>query len=294
VAGRVAAASSEGRRRDRTAVLSRTADRADHVALTEPDGARVRPAARRLAGLLRWPGRVRRGSTVAAVGSASVLFVVPADGGATGAGVVVGVPGRGAAAAGYGIDLTRLALVPGPGGQRPLMAGALLGGLRVVVVATPDDIPVTTVRSRGCLLVPTRAWAGCDLTRRLVGRRGRGLPQGRGRLRLQQDAVSGTGRGRADAPRHTSATVPPPLVTVRVGALSGRVSGHAGLSAARRSPGRRPTWPWRAGRVTGRPAGRDPGCEMVRQGGRPRRWPPATDGAAGGVSDTARDGAAAR
>src|SRR6266536_1117425 len=104
----LAAVNAAGQRRDRTATLTRAVDRARDVVMSQPDGARIVPVAPELAGLLPWPGGVRGGTTVAAVGSTSLLFALIADGVANGAwAAVVGMPGLGvAAAAEYGCDLT--------------------------------------------------------------------------------------------------------------------------------------------------------------------------------------------
>lgn len=297
----LAAVYAGGQRRDRTGTLTRAVDRTRDVALTQPDGARILPVAPELADLLPWPGGMRRGTTVAAVSSTSLLFTLIADGIANGAwAAVVGMPGLGvAAAAEYGIDLTRLALVPAPGDQWPTIVGALLDGLDIVVVATPDDVPVTAARTlmararqRGCVLVPTREWPGCDLTLQLVDRRWRGLAQGRGRLRVQEVTLSATGRGRADRLRWTSTTMPPPSIAARVGPLPGQVPGlPVHLRPVDPPPAANGALPRRPRPVPACPP--EPWREMFRQGqpaGTPGRPPPAA--AADGAGYPVRDSAA--
>jgi hypothetical protein len=135
-------------------------------------------------------------------------------------------------AAEYGIDLSRLALVPEPGEQWPSVVAALIDGIDIVIVATPADVPATTARplmararQRGCVLVPTRVWPSCDLTLRLAGRQWYGLGHGHGRLRGQHVLLEAAGRGRAERPRQVSTTLPPPSVVERVGRLRGDIAG---------------------------------------------------------------------
>jgi hypothetical protein len=82
-----------GRRRDLTAGMNRVVDRADDTAFTAPDAARSVPVVAELAGLLPWPGGLRRGATIAATGSTSLLFALLAGGLQQGAfAAVVGMP----------------------------------------------------------------------------------------------------------------------------------------------------------------------------------------------------------
>ena len=81
-----------------------------------------------VAGLLPWPGGIRRGATVAAVGSTSLIMVLLATVMAAGSWAsVVGMPAFGAlAAAEVGVPLERLALVPDPGPDWPAVVSALI------------------------------------------------------------------------------------------------------------------------------------------------------------------------
>jgi hypothetical protein len=175
-----------------------------------------------LAGLLPWPGGIRRGTTVAAVGCTSLLMTLLA--GALRAGswaAVVGLPDFGALAAGqdFGIDLSRLALVPAPGPDWPTVVAALIDGLDVVAVTAPTAPQAVTralmarARHRGCVLLPATAWPGCDLTVELVDRHWSGLGPGHGRLRRQTVTLRATGRGRATRPATVTTTLPPPSLT---------------------------------------------------------------------------------
>lgn len=169
----LATVTAAGQRRDRTAGLIRVVDRADNITLSEPDGARVLPVAAELVELLPWPGGIRRGATVAATGSMSLVLALLADAMAQGAwAAIVGAPAFAPTVSiEYGLELSRLALVPRPGDEWPDAVAALVDGLDIVVVATPADVPVGIVKSmtararrRGCVLVPTTPWPGCDVT----------------------------------------------------------------------------------------------------------------------------------
>ena len=188
------------------------------------DAAGVLPAPAQLRALLPWPG-LRRGATIAAVGSASVLLLLLGAAMREGSyAAVVGVPQLGALAAAqdYEIPLDRLALVPNPGPDWPTVVGALLDGVDLVVVATPGGVADGTVRSlqararqRGAVLIPTSVWPGCDVVIEVAARRWEGLGQGRWRLRRQHLELRAAGRGRAAQPRTAAVTVPPHQAELR-------------------------------------------------------------------------------
>lgn len=234
VARVLAAVSAVGQRRDRTASLDRVVDRADEIALTTPDAARVLPVVPELAGLLPWPGGIRRGATLSAMGSASLLFTLLAEPMTQGAwAAVVGLPELCALPAPeYGIDLGRLALVPHPGERWAEVVAILIDGLDIVIVAPPPQIPVAVARSlmararRGrCVLISTRAWPGGDVNLEVVHRQWIGLGPGRGRLRQQQVVVQATGRGRAEQARRVATTLPVPSIVERIGPPRGQIPG---------------------------------------------------------------------
>ena len=130
----------------------------------------------------------------------------------------------------YGIDLTRLALVPDPGIEWVATVAALVDGFDVVVVTPPSQMSAAAARSlmararqkEAVLIAVGRTWPGCDVTLEVTGRRWQGLSHGRGRLRQQQVTVSATGRGRAAQHRHHPAA---PSVVARVGPLPGEIPG---------------------------------------------------------------------
>jgi hypothetical protein len=190
--------------------------RASDLAGAAAGGAdRLLPVARELRPLL--PG-LRRGSTIAVLPPAgSLVLALLAAASAAGCWVaVVGMPGLGVlAAAQAGVDLDRLALVPGPGPEWPTVVATLLDGVDVVVVA--PSYPVTArvasrlaarARLRGSVLMPYGRWDGADLT--LTADRGvwSGLGAGHGRLRCRESTVTVRGRGAASWPRQVRVRLP--------------------------------------------------------------------------------------
>lgn len=166
------------------------------------------------------PGRgLRRGSTVAVLGSTTLLFAMLAA--ATRAGcwcAVVGMPHLGLVAANeLGVDLERLALVPEPGPGWPQVAAALLDGIDVVVVAAPAATPVVLARrltararQRGAVLIPSGEWPAAELTIEADHGVWYGLTDGRGRLRCRMANVVVRGRGAAERPRQAPMWLPAP------------------------------------------------------------------------------------
>lgn len=196
---------------------------ADDAALTGPDATRILPVVPELAPLLPWPSGIRRGATVAAVGSTSLVMTLLAAGMTQGAwAAVVGLPTFGALAAGqdFTIPLQRLALVPEPGPDWPTVVSALIDGVDLVVVAAPAQTSSTVTRAlmsrarqKGCVLLPTTAWNGCDLAIERLDGRWSGLGQGRGRLRQHTVTLRAHGRGRAGRPRIIETLLPPASIS---------------------------------------------------------------------------------
>ncbi|MFC7530161.1 hypothetical protein [Actinoplanes sp. GCM10030250] len=212
--------------RGATALLTRPVQTAAEAALTAPDASRAVPTHPDLNQLMPWPGGIRRGATVAAVGSTSLIMVLLAgalkDTGAYAA--VVGMPAFGAlcASVDHSIPLGHLALVPEPGPDWPTVVATLLDGVDIVVVQPPVGTAAAIIRSlqararqRGTVLVSTQVWTGADLTLQVTGRRWHGLGRGRGRLKWQELDVQTSGRGSAARPRSTTLTLhyrPPVIV----------------------------------------------------------------------------------
>jgi hypothetical protein len=65
--------------RDTTVLATQLVQPAEDIGLADADLARVLPAPPALAGPFPWPGGIRRGATVAAVGSTSLVIALLAD-----------------------------------------------------------------------------------------------------------------------------------------------------------------------------------------------------------------------
>ncbi|MDP9071773.1 MAG: hypothetical protein M3N68_10965 [Actinomycetota bacterium] len=181
-------------------------------------GEHVLPVLPALESLL--PGRsLRRGSTVAVVGSTSLalaLLAAPTSAGSWCA--AVGFPSLGlAAAAEVGVALGRLALVAAPGTDWPAVVAALLDGLDVVVVRPPTRVRpgdarrlAARVRERGAVLIPVGTWEGADVRLTITARRWEGVGDGHGHLRARLAEVLAEGRGAAARPQRAQLWLPAP------------------------------------------------------------------------------------
>lgn len=192
------------------------------------------PVASALAPLL--PDGLRRGSTVSVAGSISLLLALlgaASDSGAWCA--LVGFPHISAEAAHeYGIELSRLAVVPAPGNGWTTAMGALLDAVDVVAARPPRHLAPGDVRrlaararSRDAVLVPfvsgsgsgpDSEWPGADVRLRATAGPWSGIGDGTGRLRGRRVDVHATGRGQAARPR--TATLWLPAIGGSVGAVA--------------------------------------------------------------------------
>ncbi|MCW2494269.1 hypothetical protein [Jatrophihabitans sp.] len=171
------------------------------------------------------PGGLRRGSTVAVSGSVSLLLALLGTASESGAWcALVGFPLISAqSAAEYGIDLSRLAIVPEPAllakaGGWTTAVGALLDAVDVVAARPPSgrgQLPpgdvrrlVSRARTREAVFVPYGAWPGADV--RLTAHQGQwaGIGEGYGRLRARRVDVQAEGRGAAARPRSAELWLP--------------------------------------------------------------------------------------
>ena len=200
------------------------------VAIRRPDG-EVRidlgrrdtpplPVDPALASLL--PHGLRRGSMVAVTGSISMLLALLGAASADGAWcALVGFPHVSAEAAdGYGLDLTRLAIVPAPGASWATAVGALVDAVDIVAVriaARPQAGPApgevrrlaARARSRDAVLMPFGGdWPGAELRLTAAPGAWAGIGEGYGRLRTRQVTVTATGRGQAARPRSAELWLP--------------------------------------------------------------------------------------
>lgn len=182
---------------------SRVAAQAERARVT----GRVLPVAPALAELLPAAG-LRRGSTVAVHGASSLLLALLAAPTAAGSwAAVVGMPSLGlAAAAEYGVDLSRLALVPRPGAELPGVVAALLDGVDVVAVHSETVQAAVArrlsarARHRGAVLLAAGAWPGADVELSCRVSAWEGPESGYGHLRERRVEVRAHGRGSAARP----------------------------------------------------------------------------------------------
>lgn len=218
------------------------------VALRKPDGSRsVDPALLRpravtplaVAEALHpvLPDGLRRGSTVSVSNSVSLVLATLGAASDEGAWIaLVGFPLISAeVAAGFGIELRRLALVPDPGTQWTVAVGALLDAMDVVAVRpparalAPADVRRLAARARKqqSVLVPylsgagaATGWPGADVRLRAEDSAWHGTQDGHGRLRARRMIVQAEGRGTAARPRRAELWLP----------------GDSGLTAGRSRP----------------------------------------------------------
>ncbi|WP_103353394.1 hypothetical protein [Amycolatopsis sp. CA-128772] len=190
---------------------SRVAAQAERARAT----GRVLPVVPALAGLLPDAG-LRRGSTVAVHGGTSLLLALLASATAAGSwAAVVGMPSLGlAAAAEYGVDLARVALVPRPGAELPAVVAALLDGVDLVAVQ-PETVQPSVARRlsararhRGAVLVASGAWPGADVELSCRRSSWSGPSEGYGHLRTRLVTVRVHGRGAAARPLSASLALP--------------------------------------------------------------------------------------
>ncbi len=167
------------------------------------------------------PSGLRRGSTVAVSGSISLLLATLGAASAGGAWcALVGFPRISAeAAAEYGIDLSRLAIIPAPGTSWTTAVGALLDALDVVAARPPRLAPgdvrrlAARARTREAVLMPfldrrSGEWPGADVRLRADAGQWSGIGEGTGRLRSRRVEVHADGRGQAARPRSVTLWLP--------------------------------------------------------------------------------------
>lgn len=163
------------------------------------------------------PSGLRRGSTVAVSGSISLLLALLGAASADGAWcALVGFPKLSAeAAAEYGIDLRRLAIIPSAGTGWPTAVGALLDAVDVVATRPPPRLVPGDVRrlaararSHDAVLMPYGEWTSADVRIRATDGRWTGLGTGTGRLQARRIEVRADGKGQAARPRSATLWLP--------------------------------------------------------------------------------------
>lgn len=137
-------------------------------------------------------GVLPRGSVTRIGGAMSVLFALAATAmGKEGWCAFVGVPDAGlAAAAGLGVALQRVVVVPETGAEAPAVLAALVDGVDVVVLGRSAELAVqdrrrltSRLRRRGVVLLTTGAWEQPDVEITALSRSWYGVGQGDGLLR---------------------------------------------------------------------------------------------------------------
>jgi hypothetical protein len=204
---------------------ARIAQMSSHVTVAQRLAAQSRPDAPMLrvspalAPVL--PDGLRRGSTVAVSGSVSLLLAVLGAASADGAWcALVGMPSISAEAArDFGIELSRLPLVPCPGSSWVAVVGALLDAVDVVVARAPARLAdgdirrlAARTRAKGSVFVPFTSgatqWPHADVRLSAEGGRWSGIGLGYGRLRQRQITVTAEGRGQAARRRSAGLWLP--------------------------------------------------------------------------------------
>jgi hypothetical protein len=204
------------------------------------------------------PSGLRRGATVRVTGSTSLLLLLLAGAMADTDlwSAVVGAPDLGlVAAAGLGVPLQRLALVPHPGPDLAAVAGALVDGMSLVAATSPSaGVSEATARalsgrarSRGCVLLVGQGWPGVDLEIGADARRWTGLSEGRGRLRYCEFDVEVRGRGSASRPRRATVRLPRAGVESVQGWTHGDGAKGQRLEAVGGTPSADSPAPWQVG-----------------------------------------------
>jgi len=161
------------------------------------------PLAESLAPVL--PDGLRRGQVVAVTGSTSLMLALAGEASRAGSWTsMIGMPHAGIlAAAGRGVDLTRLALVPHPGIHAAAVVGACIDGMDVVLLGprlAMSDADrrrvMAKAREGGSVLIVAGSWPGAHAVLEVKGVRWGGLGAGDGRLRHRELTVAIEGRAR--------------------------------------------------------------------------------------------------
>lgn len=175
------------------------------------------------------PGGLRRGSTVTVSGSISLLLALLGSASQSGAWcALVGFPLISAQAADeYGVDLSRLAVVPDPGSTPgsgsagkgwSTAVGALLDAVDVVGVRPPRLVPgdyrrlASRARTKESVLMPylmgNDEWPNADVRLRARSGEWTGIGEGYGRLRARRVEIRAEGKGSAARPRSAELWLP--------------------------------------------------------------------------------------
>lgn len=173
-----------------------TPDRSEPTEAIDPE--LLLPVPEPLSGLFP-EGGLRRGSTVQVSGGMSVLLALAAAAMAEESWcALVDLPDAGlAAAAGLGLVLPRVVVVPRPGPDAPVVLATVADGFDVVVLGRGVGLAerdrhslASRLRVRGAVLLTTQAWAGADVMLQVVSRSWSGIGRGDGMLRTGELELS--------------------------------------------------------------------------------------------------------
>ena len=173
-----------------------TPDRGEPVEAVDPE--LLLPVPAPLFGLFP-EGGLRRGSTVQVSGGMSILLALAAAAMAEESWcALVDLPDAGlAAAAGLGLALPRVVVVPRPGPDAPVVLATVADGFDVVVLGRGAGLAerdrrslVSRLRVRGAVLLTTQTWTGADVMLQVVSRSWRGIGRGDGMLRTGELELS--------------------------------------------------------------------------------------------------------
>lgn len=162
-------------------------------------------------------GGLRRGSTVAVTGGASLALALLAGPSAAGSWcAAVGLPSLGLVAASeLGVALDRFPLVARPGADWPAVVATLLEAVDVVLLCPPAHVRTgdarrlaARARERGAVLVVTGGAVTADVRLSVAHAQWEGLGQGHGHLRARRVEIVSHGRGAAARERRVSLWLP--------------------------------------------------------------------------------------
>lgn len=168
-------------------------------------------------------GALRVGSAYSVAESHALVMAMLAGPSAAGSWCgVVGLPDFGVeAAAGFGIELEHLALVPHPGEKWLTVTAALADVLPVVVTRPPTRVGdadaarlAARLRQRGCTLICVGPWPQSEARLSLADASWSGLGAGHGRLTRRQVTVTVTVGGTLERPRSARLWLPSAAATL--------------------------------------------------------------------------------
>jgi hypothetical protein len=167
-------------------------------------------------------GGLKQGATYAVERSLALVMALLAGPSAAGSWcAVVGMPEFGVeAAAGFGIDLERLVLVPHPGEQWLTVTAAVADVVGVIVTRPPKHATETSIarltarlRQRGATLIVLGSWPQTEAMLSLADSTWSGIGTGHGHLSARQVTVTVTSRTSA-RPRSARLWLPDPGLRV--------------------------------------------------------------------------------